>query len=82
MRAMTVIINRSMNLLRLLGSCASQGGNFLLSVAPDADGRIDIESVERLRSIGRWMKTNGKAIYGAGPSPIGSAQSRDGDPRW
>lgn len=59
-------------LLRLLGSCASQGGNFLLSVAPDADGRIDIESVERLRSIGRWMKTNGKAIYGAGPSPIGA----------
>ncbi len=57
-------------LLRLLGSCASQGGNFLLSVAPDADGRIDIESVERLRSIGRWMKTNGKAIYGAGPSPV------------
>jgi len=57
-------------LLRLLGSCASQGGNFLLSVAPDADGRIDVESVERLRSIGKWMKTNGKAIYGAGPSPV------------
>jgi len=57
-------------LLRLLGSCASQGGNFLLNVAPDADGRIDIESMERLRSIGRWMKTNGKAIYNAGPSPV------------
>ena len=57
-------------LLRLLGSCVSQGGNFLLNVAPDADGRIDIESVERLRSIGRWMKTNGKAIYGSGPSPV------------
>jgi alpha-L-fucosidase len=57
-------------LLRLLGSCASQGGNFLLSVAPDADGRLDSESVERLRSIGCWMKTNGKAIYGAGPSPV------------
>ena len=59
-------------LLRLLGSCASQGGNFLLNVGPDAEGKIDIESVERLRSIGRWMKTNGKAIYGAGPSPIGA----------
>jgi len=59
-------------LLRLLGSCASQGGNFLLNVGPEADGRIDIDSVERLRSIGRWMRTNGKAIYGAGPSPVGA----------
>lgn len=57
-------------LLRLLGSCASQGGNFLLNVAPDADGQIDIESIERLRSIGSWMETNGKAIYNAGPSPV------------
>jgi len=57
-------------LLRLLGSCASQGGNFLLNVGPDADGKIDIESVERLRAIGSWMRTNGKAIYGAGPSPV------------
>jgi alpha-L-fucosidase len=59
-------------LLRLLGSCASQGGNFLLNVAPDADGRIDIEFIERLRAIGTWMKINGKAIYGAGPSPVGA----------
>ena len=70
-------------LLRLLGSCASQGGNFLLSVAPDADGRINIESTERLQSIGCWMKTNGKAIYGAGPSPVGAPnlgmETRKGD---
>jgi len=57
-------------LLRLLGSCVSQGGNFLLSVAPDADGCINIESTERLQAIGYWMRTNGKAIYGAGPSPV------------
>ncbi|VAX19115.1 alpha-L-fucosidase [hydrothermal vent metagenome] len=57
-------------LLRLLASCASQNGNFLLNVAPDGNGRIPIESVERLYSIGKWMKVNGKAIYGAGPSPV------------
>ena len=51
-------------ILRLLGSCSSQSGNFLLNVAPDADGRFPIESVERLRSIGQWMRVNGKAIYG------------------
>ena len=57
-------------LLRLLGSCASQGGNFLLNVAPDRDGMIPIESVERLRQMGDWMRVNGKAIYNAGPSPV------------
>ena len=57
-------------ILRLLGSCASQRGNFLLNVAPDAEGRFPVEAVERLRSIGKWMRVNGKAIYGAGPSPV------------
>ncbi len=57
-------------ILRLLASCASQSGNFLLNVAPDADGRFPIEAVERLRSIGQWMRVNGKGIYGAGPSPV------------
>ena len=57
-------------LLRLLASCSSQGGNFLLNVAPDPEGRITVEAVERLRPIGKWMEKNGKAIYGAGPSPV------------
>jgi alpha-L-fucosidase len=59
-------------LLRLLASCASQGGNFLLNVGPDAEGRFPVEAVERLRSIGQWMRVNGKAIYGARPSPVGA----------
>lgn len=57
-------------LLRLLASCASQNGNFLLNVAPDGNGRIPIETTKRLYSIGKWMKVNGKAIYGAGSSPV------------
>jgi alpha-L-fucosidase len=57
-------------LLRLLCSCASQKGNFLLNVAPDGEGNIPIEATERLREIGKWMRTNGKAIYNAGPSPV------------
>ena len=57
-------------LLRLLASCASQKGNFLLNVSPDGDGTIPIEQIEILNGIGKWMKINGKAIYGAGPSPV------------
>ena len=57
-------------LLRLLVSCASQKGNFLLNVSPDGDGILPIEQAEILGNIGKWMKVNGMAIYGAGPSPI------------
>jgi len=57
-------------ILRLLGSCASQNGNFLLNVSPDADGKIPVEQVEILNKVGKWMQANGEAIYSAGPSPV------------
>lgn len=70
-------------LIRLLASCASQGGNFLLNVSPDGDGNIPEQQVESLREIGKWMKLNGEAIYNAGPSPVGAPnlgfQCRVGD---
>jgi alpha-L-fucosidase len=56
--------------IRLLASCASQQGNFLLNVSPDGDGRIPIEQVEILRKVGRWLQVHGAAVYGAGPSPV------------
>jgi len=59
-------------ILRLLTTCAADNGNLLLNVGPDPEGRFPIESVERLRRVGQWMRVNGKAIYGAGPSPIGA----------
>ena len=57
-------------ILRLIAACTSQSGNFLLNVSPDGDGVIPVEQAEILSSIGKWMKVNGKAVYGAGPSPI------------
>jgi alpha-L-fucosidase len=57
-------------LIRLLATCVDGGGNFLLNVGPRADGKIPVEMVENLRYIGQWLGVNGKAIYGAGPSPI------------
>ena len=41
-----------------------------MNVSPDGDGVIPVEQAEILSSIGKWMKVNGKAVYGAGPSPI------------
>ncbi len=50
----------------------SKGGNYLLNVGPTSEGIIPLPSQEILRKVGQWLKVNGEAIYGAGPSPFGS----------
>jgi alpha-L-fucosidase len=49
----------------------SKGGNYLLNVGPMADGVIPPASQDTLRAAGRWLKVNGEAVYGAGPTPWG-----------
>jgi len=57
-------------LVRNLVKVVSRGGNYLLNVGPTALGTFPDEAVERLQHIGKWMKQNGKAIYGAAYTPI------------
>jgi alpha-L-fucosidase len=49
----------------------SKGGNLLLNVGPDGTGEIPPMSQACLRKVGAWLKVNGEAIYGAGPTPFG-----------
>ncbi len=49
----------------------SKGGNYLLNVGPTAEGVIPQASQDNLRAVGRWLKVNGEAIYGARPTPFG-----------
>jgi alpha-L-fucosidase len=49
----------------------SKGGNYLLNVGPTAEGLIPQVPQANLRTVGRWLKVNGDAVYGAGPSPFG-----------
>jgi alpha-L-fucosidase len=49
----------------------SKGGNYLLNVGPTAEGIIPQASQDVLRTVGRWLQTNGEAVYGAGPTPFG-----------
>jgi alpha-L-fucosidase len=60
----------SEQLIRTLVDVASKGGNLLLNVGPTAEGLIPQPSVERLAAMGRWLKTNGEAIYGTSASPF------------
>jgi len=58
-------------LIRNLCDIASKGGNYLLNIGPTSEGLIPEPSLERLREMGAWMKVNGQAIYGTGPTPFG-----------
>ena len=51
-------------LLDKLCAAASKGGNLLLNVGPQADGRIPDPFIERTGAIGAWLATHGQAIYG------------------
>lgn len=51
-------------LIRILVSTVSAGGNLLLDIGPAADGTIPVIMQQRLLEIGSWLKTNGEAIYG------------------
>ncbi len=59
-------------LIRNLCDIASKGGNYLLNVGPTSEGLIPEPSIERLKEIGQWMKVNGEAIYGTGPTAFGA----------
>ena len=42
----------------------SGGGNYLLNIGPKPDGSVPEESVTTLEAVGKWLDTNGNAIYG------------------
>ena len=57
-------------IIRNLIDIASKGGNYLLNVGPTKEGLIPASSVERLATVGTWMKVNGESIYGTTASPF------------
>lgn len=77
-------------LLRNLIDIASKGGNYLLNVGPDATGIIPQPEQERLLAMGKWLRVNGEAIYGTGPTPFGAEdgaystteKDKHGNPVW
>lgn len=45
----------------------SKNGCMMLDIGPKVDGTLPPEEVDVLLSIGRWLKSNGEAIYGTRP---------------
>ena len=59
-------------LLYNLIDIVSKGGNYLLNVGPTSEGEIPGPEADRLKEVGTWLKVNGEAIYGCGPSCYGA----------
>ena len=52
-------------LIEFLVMVVGHGGNLLLNIGPAADGTIPVIQQERLLQMGKWLETNGEAIYGS-----------------
>ncbi len=63
--------------IRQLVEVVSKGGNLLLNVGPTGQGVFPAPAVERLKSIGEWMKINKEAIYNTTPWVITSENVSD-----
>lgn len=72
---------------RDLVDIVSKNGRMLLNIGPKADGTIPDEDKNILLEIGKWLKTNGEAIYGSrlwrvsaeGPTEIEEGQFADSE---
>jgi alpha-L-fucosidase len=56
-------------LIVMLVETVSKGGNLLLNVGPTGRGTLDPRALDRLRSIGDWMRLHGRSVYGCTQAP-------------
>src|SRR6202012_587554 len=67
-------------LINMFVDVVSKNGNLLLDIGPKADGSIPELQLTRLREFGKWMQTNGEAIYETRPWVRSDGQTTDGVP--
>jgi len=50
-----------------LVDAVAKGGNFMVGIGPDANGRFHPKAVEAIEYAGAWLRVNGEAIYDTRP---------------
>jgi alpha-L-fucosidase len=68
----------SEELIKEIVSTIAINGNILINVGPTKYGTIEAIFADRLRDMGKWLKINGKGIYGSRPW----VYQRDGNTTW
>lgn len=53
-----------------LARCAGGNGNYLLNMAPLADGSFEKRQADRFLELGAWLEKNGESIYGTRGGPF------------
>ena len=51
-------------IIHTLIDCAAKGGNFMVGIGPNGNGEFHATAIEQLKQAGKWLHTNGEAIYG------------------
>ena len=55
---------RPQEILRMLAKTTANGGNLLLNIGPAPDGSVPETMSVPLKKVGKWLESNGKAVYG------------------
>ena len=66
------------NLLQIV----SRGGNYLIGIGPDAEGRLSASVRERLSELGTWLHACGEGIYGTRGGSADAGEVSGGGLEW
>lgn len=61
-------------LIRYLVKAAGMGANLLLNIGPQPNGELPEAARDRLREMGKWMRTYGETIYGTEAGPFAAQE--------
>ena len=50
-------------LIRMMVNVVCRGGNWLVNIGPDRNGRVPVEVKNRMHEIGEWLRKYGQSIY-------------------
>ena len=56
-------------LIRMMVNVVCRGGNWLVNIGPDRNGKISGEIRQRMRQVGDWLRTYGESIYATSAGP-------------